>query len=577
MVSSITADTEIRGEQADAARGGLRGRLLRDWPEKAAVLMGSAAVAVQASRLGRWIVDDAGITFAYARSVATGHGPVQQPGATPVEGYSDPSWLALLVLGRWLGLFDHGSWFGTSDLVLYPKLLAMLCVVGMLVAVNLAARVVLPRRAWAVTALVGVLFAANMSLIIWCFSGLENALYGLTVVTMASLMLRAGVAGTLRTHRTAVLVGLLALLAALTRPDGLMYAAAFPLTVIALSSWAQWRATITNCLISTATFALPFGVFLLWRHAEFGQWVSNTAIAKSQGLPSVTRLSHTQNLLTYIGWPAVLVFTACVGVACGLSASFRRALAPVVILLGLALLAFSVLVPDWMVLDRFATPVWVLGSLALALSAVSVWEALRGRSRALAAAGLAAALAFGLAADEPTTRTFIAAPTVPLCEVAAIDGISFNQYASVLAITDGSLLTPDLGGTLLTSDLRVYDMTGLTEPHIARDYRNGDMAGLREYVFTTVRPTFIHSVGWWESETGLSPQVLLANGYVALDAHGGTSGNWVRSADVANPSLLARARALTASTVEPELARVAAEPRGGCGARLSPGATEIPS
>ena len=44
--------------------------------------------ALHARFYGAWIVDDAGITFGYARSIATGAGPVLQPGADEVEGYS---------------------------------------------------------------------------------------------------------------------------------------------------------------------------------------------------------------------------------------------------------------------------------------------------------------------------------------------------------------------------------------------------------------------------------------------------------------------------------------------------------
>ena len=63
----------------------------------AAVAVPTAVFALHAVLYGRWIVDDAGITFAYARSLATGAGPVLQPGAEAVEGWSNPAWLALLL------------------------------------------------------------------------------------------------------------------------------------------------------------------------------------------------------------------------------------------------------------------------------------------------------------------------------------------------------------------------------------------------------------------------------------------------------------------------------------------------
>jgi hypothetical protein len=49
------------------------------------VLFGLHALAY-----GRWIVDDAGITYAYARSLTTGAGPVLQPGAG-ARSWSPPS------------------------------------------------------------------------------------------------------------------------------------------------------------------------------------------------------------------------------------------------------------------------------------------------------------------------------------------------------------------------------------------------------------------------------------------------------------------------------------------------------
>src|SRR5262245_37549022 len=65
---------------------------------------------------GGWIVDDAGISFAYARNLAQGHGLVSQPGLPPVEGYSNFLWVLLMALSFALRLFDP---------VLTPKLLAV--------------------------------------------------------------------------------------------------------------------------------------------------------------------------------------------------------------------------------------------------------------------------------------------------------------------------------------------------------------------------------------------------------------------------------------------------------------------
>ena len=65
-----------------------------------------------------------------------------QPGSVPVEGFSNPTWVAVLAVGRALHLFDHGAWFGTPDLVLYPKLVALLCCFGVFALMFSIARTV---------------------------------------------------------------------------------------------------------------------------------------------------------------------------------------------------------------------------------------------------------------------------------------------------------------------------------------------------------------------------------------------------------------------------------------------------
>ena len=70
---------------------------------------------------GRWIADDAGISFAYARNLATGHGLVSQPGAPPVEGYSNFSWVLLMAVFFHIGLF-HVVWT--------PKIVACILTAG---------------------------------------------------------------------------------------------------------------------------------------------------------------------------------------------------------------------------------------------------------------------------------------------------------------------------------------------------------------------------------------------------------------------------------------------------------------
>ncbi|MCZ4125273.1 hypothetical protein [Streptomyces sp. H39-S7] len=539
----------------------------RPLPDVVAVLVGALLVGGQALRLGQWIVDDAAITYAYARSIDEGYGPAQQPGAPPVEGYSNPAWLALLVAGRRLRLFDHGALFGVSDLVWFPKVLALLCVIGMLASVAFAARAVLPGRAWAVTLLAGAAMAGNFSLVVWLFSGLENPLYGLAVTALAAVLARSVARDDLLRPRTAVLAGLLALLAALTRPDGIVYAAAYPLAALLL----QRPGSLRPIALSGTTFALPYAAHLLWRHAEFGRWVPNTAVAKAQRTPSPADLAHTTELIVYAGWALALAALACTATALvrpdpGAS---RRALTAVLVPLSLALTAYGMLQRDWMALYRFATPVWTLAAFAGSLAAVTVWDRERPRGRALLVSALVVGSVLSLAGQRPRAAAFQADPTLSMCFVADRYGRLFNTYADELALPDAGLLLPDLGGTLLTTRLRVTDLAGLTDPAIADAYAAHDTTRLRTYVFDHVRPTFIHVHSPWSTLSGLTPETLTAHGYVPLSTRTDT-GDWIRSAAVPDPTRLRALQNTTLSAIAQSTTRRNNTPTTPCGPRLTP-------
>ncbi|SEL08872.1 hypothetical protein [Streptacidiphilus jiangxiensis] len=518
------------------------------------MLLGTALVAAQAARLRAWIVDDAAITFAYARSVAHGLGPVQQAGAPPVEGYSNPSWLVVLILGHGLGVFDHGSLFGVGDLVWFPKLLALLCVLGVLWCVRATT------GSSVATLVAAAVLATNWSFVIWAFSGLENPLYGLLVAGLAALLARAAARDELPGVRTAVGAGLLALVAALTRPDGVLYAGAYPLALLltvpraALTRSGLVARLLRPTALEVAVFGLPYGVFLLWRRAEFGQWVPNTAVAKSQGAPGLGEMwDRAVDVLGYAGWAGVAVVLVAAALVLVRPGSGRAELVAAGVPPLLALVGFAVLRPDWMALYRFATPLWTAGALFGALALTRAWQARWPSAvpipaaRALLALAASVALAVSAVPQAASAAGFRRYPTLSMCSVAQRYGLLFNTYADRLGLPrrTSSLLLPDLGGTLLTSGLRVVDLAGLTDPVIARAYGADDMAAVRSYVFHEVRPTFVHVHGPWASSPGLLPRTLRAAGYLPLYDSGADSGpsafdsDWVRADAVTSPARLA--------------------------------------
>lgn len=540
LASEVDVPTEEPGRRKPRAKW--RTRL----PAWLPVAGGTALIALHAWRYGGWMVDDAAITFAYSRSVSEGFGPVVQAGAAPMEGYSDPTWLVLLAAGRLLGLFDRGTIFGVPDYIVFPKALALLCCGGILVAGHLAARRV-TKRAWIVTLLFGVTLAAIPSFVIWCFSGLENSLYALVVVALAVLLFHAVLDHRLLSARVALGAGGLAALAALTRPEGLIYGAAYPLLALVWLRRTTLRQSVRHTGLSVIGFALPTGAYLCWRYVEFGRLLSNPTVAKGQDIPGIESLTRIGELVGNAGALAVLVLTALVGLVLAGTVHWRRGLIALLVPLALALTAYAVLKPDWMGQYRFATPAWALGALISTLTAVETLRHARPRIRALLSVALAVAMIPSAVSFADQSQQFSAAPTFPACSIADRYGRIFNAYADLAGVGQGSLLLADLGGSSMTSRLHLIDLGGLGDSTIADYIHHGDAAGLRDYVFDHVKPTFIttHTHGTEWHRIPLDPRITrdydqIFNSPAPLGFPGG---DWIRKDAVPSPAVLDALRA----------------------------------
>lgn len=498
---------------------------------------------LHAQYYGPWIVDDAGLTFAYARSLATGAGPVLQPGTEPVEGYSNPAWMAILVGGRWLGLFDHGSLLGRPDIVMFPKIVALLCCFGVFAAM-FAVAVKVARHPVVLTVIAGGAVAAVPSFVIWTTSGLENALYALAVVGLAAVLACAVADAKLLAVDFAVAAGALAAVATLSRPDGIVYAAAFPIVAVIGAHRGRLRQTATAALISVGTFAVPVGAYLTWRLVMFGDYLPNPARAKEQQLPTLADFDKPAALLDYLGWLTAVLGVAVVAAALSRRSANRPVILALLVPLGLAVFVYAALATDWMAQHRFATPVWPLTALVIAVAAVDGLADASTRRRLVAAAAAIVATVLSMAGFSAQARSFRAEPTAPLCIIAQNTGYLLNGYADILEVNDGAVLAVDGGGSSLTSRLRFVDLSGLADRRIARFWQNDDPAGLRGYVFDELRPTFIRLFRNWDhrARLALTEDPRMARDYVLLWTAGGGGGDWVRRDAVPDAAALTEAR-----------------------------------
>ncbi len=409
-------------------------------------------------------MDDAGITFAYARSVATGAGPVLQPGAEAVEGYSNPAWLALLVVARWLGLFDHGAWFGVPDYVAFPKLLALVLVAATF-ACCYAAAAALSRHPVLVTVIAGTATAAVPSFVVWTVSGLENALLALAVTALGggARPRRRRRPAARDVHRGGVRAAGRARGADPSRRPGLRRGVPPRRPPAAARAVSSRRAAGTTA-VGLAAFAVPIGAYLAWRLATFGESCPTRRSRSRRVCPGPAALARPGELVGYVGWLAALLVALCVGAALAAavgrpprvrgacscrsrwpsrrSGCWRRT--------------------GWSSCGSRRPSGRSVRSPA-AVAAVHVAGQLTVRGRVVGAVLAVAAAVASAPALVDAAREFRAAPTAPLCLVAQNTGRTVNAYARIVGAPDATLLAPDIGGAALTSDLRVTDLVGLAD------------------------------------------------------------------------------------------------------------------
>jgi len=115
-----------------------------------------------------WFIEDAAITFSYARNLATGEGLVANIGGARVEGYSNPTWVFLLAFFELLGIESF-----ESAKILQAALAALTVPLTYLIARESVDE---PETS-DIPVLASVILAGSAQFAIWGASGLENSLF----------------------------------------------------------------------------------------------------------------------------------------------------------------------------------------------------------------------------------------------------------------------------------------------------------------------------------------------------------------------------------------------------------------
>lgn len=481
-------------------------------------LLAFALFMSQALQWQDWIIDDAGISYAYARNLAEGHGLVAQPGQMPVEGYSNLLWILLLSPFFAWHLFHP---------FLTPKLIGYVFVLISFLVIGKGIRKTSAHGIW-VSLFALCLLSLNPSFVMWTCSGLENSLYIFLLVLGFYLMLRANTGA-----RSGVWIGIVIALAAMTRPDGLIFSLVYPAFVLfqILTGGTNRRAGLRQCLWYMLGFGMAYGLFLGFRLLYFHAWAPNTYFAKigpfsQSGLGQLaTDPKGVARKLFYVfrdaagfGGYLLLPLIGIGSIRLMGRNKFGAEYAAALFFLAMALGAYLYLPDDWMGEYRLATPfivfLYLYGVLVLDTWIGCLMISSRAKTCLILILGLFW-VGGALASFIPRHTRCRTNPPVSFAKIAADYGGRYDAYAASLGIEQASVLLPDMGATLYYSKVKLYDLAGLCDAMIARTLGR-DQRAFYDYVFKTIQPTFIHVHGCWTGMAALDGDTRFRRDYVPI-------------------------------------------------------------
>ncbi len=436
-----------------------------------------------------WWIDDAGITFAYSRSLAEGSGLVAQPWLPPEEGYSSSTWMLLLSFMARLGV----------DIPMAAKYLG----IGFSAASMALCAVILARQTRSPLTLffcgAGI---ATAPTVVWAASGQEHALQAFILLGIVFCV------WLLERWRWPVAVALA--LFVLTRPEAPVIVIAVFLAAVFLTRRAG------GPLVNAADIAvalIPFVAFLgllAFRVLYFGDLFPNPYYAKS----SAAGLLGLFNIMG-LGWSYVVsgLRDTALLLAIPLIFMMRLKQLPAWIIVALAILGAQLFFVvwakgDWMAQYRFLMPILPI---ALLLAALGLGE-LRGfTTRALCVVLIVLALA---QTNAQQLALFKANPPTPFAAVTDV-GNTFSALADRLEIEDPVLAHHDAGGIAYHRMIRLVDLGGLISRTIAKNM--DDKAFLTAYLLEDIRPDFVFGSRNFAAASGFAETAAFAREYVRLE------------------------------------------------------------
>lgn len=409
-------------------------------------------------------VDDAFISFRYARNLAEGHGLVFNVGER-VEGFSNPLWVLILSLASAAGM----------NIVTASKLIGLGCGALTLALLMRLCRGTLSLSRVATFAVL-CYTATNISFVYYAISGLETAFYTATMVLMVYLL----------SERKEMKAGAACAALALTRPEGILYV--IPLALGCLFNGRGIRKLLVVLGIPIAAYA----AYTSFRLMYYGTLLPNSYHAKIGAYPAsiappVSRLEvfarYTLKTST-VEWPLLLLALA------GAIVFLRKRTAPMLAGIGASVFFVWYSRGDWMSFWRFYSP--VLPFLAVLLIGALEFARLRLGRSSLAKVLLVILFVPLLMSSGRTVASIEALRSGAHFNPAmhSRTHVQIGQYLAGISSASDVIVANEIGAIGYYTHCTVVDMLGLTDPHVSSILHRGDLDAYGDYILAR-QPAFI--------------------------------------------------------------------------------------
>lgn len=457
-----------------------------------------ALLAVHMAYYFGWSLDDPYISYRYAQNVAAGEGFVFNVGER-VEGYSNFTYVCMLAVAAKVGI----------DLPTFSSGFGFVCSLLALLVVWKATRESDDPAAsfsgWGIAlsdgavSRVGVyLLAISGPFAMWGVGGLEtpfHALIGTAAIWLCAREIE-GRAGLIPWS------ALLCALAAMSRPEGVIFAAVCVIAMALFLARGRGRMTWRRFAVWGATFVVVFGAYNVWRVAYFGEWLPNTYHAKATGALGDRLADGGRYALGVIALMGSLLAVVVIGVA---SVRLLRFSALTTLALGVVLAHLAFLIwagGDWMPMGRFMAP--AIPAYAWLAQDVIRWLSHRdtGSARTIRRLGVAftviVCVGAGLVCERLASFDYVyALRTDSLHQQYVEAGKWLKDYAE----PDDWLASEEAGIVPYYSELPFIDMLGLVDKHIA--HMDGGLFQKYDARYVLERaPRFVFLQCVWPPEEG---------------------------------------------------------------------------